>query len=392
VKPNLQTKREANGPYSFRLIEGVPPMTLPILATASDVREVVQFLKRRPEGVTIVDTMDAARKRIFDPRKVFAYELWGLVSREGDRLRLSPLGWELAERLTPEAEIYRAILNRTRPYHSALEWMQQLKLELVTFTDVGEFWREHYPEALEEGNEEDFEGHVTSFFHLCHAAEVGLATIGRKGQPTRLRVYLDELRSYLENPDALTLAQPLAAGSTTRVNRHMAYDKTVAENSPPQHKPTITSSEKQRVFISHSLDADLLARIRETLELANLEYEIIKRGSDDTAPVPNGAFQAMQRCDAGIIVVTEDDCSKDYAERNVIKESVLMELGAAFLHFERRVVLLLDEKSPLPTSLQGLYSCNFEGQNLTWDVAMRLVKAVKHFKQQPGEPITSPFR
>ena len=79
--------------HSFKVIEGDPAAALPILATADDAREVVQFLKKKPEGITIIEASDAIRKRLFDPRKVAAYELWGIVSRNGDRMKLSQLGW-----------------------------------------------------------------------------------------------------------------------------------------------------------------------------------------------------------------------------------------------------------------------------------------------------------
>src|SRR5687768_13593702 len=55
------------------------PLALPILATAGDIREVVQFLKKKPRGVTIVEAMDADKKRVFEPRKVTAYEFWGII-------------------------------------------------------------------------------------------------------------------------------------------------------------------------------------------------------------------------------------------------------------------------------------------------------------------------
>ena len=71
--------------------------TLPVLATATDVREVIRFLKHHPEGITTVQAMDAFRKRIFDARKVSAYEFWKILLKDGERLKLAPLGWELAQ-------------------------------------------------------------------------------------------------------------------------------------------------------------------------------------------------------------------------------------------------------------------------------------------------------
>ncbi|MGH9902566.1 MAG: hypothetical protein ACRD68_12230, partial [Pyrinomonadaceae bacterium] len=198
----LADTRERDRYTALRLLSqprgGVRAKALPILATAGDVREVVQFLKKRPTGITVVEAMDTVKKRAFEPRKVTAYEFWGIVSREGDRLKLSPLGWEFARRQEPEARIYRSVLDSTEAYRSVLEWIHRQNLELVTHSDVAAYWQENHAEALDRNNEKTIEGNVVCFFHLCQAAELGTVTIGKRGQPARLRVERDELLSYIE--------------------------------------------------------------------------------------------------------------------------------------------------------------------------------------------------
>ena len=77
------------------LIHGTREVTLPMLATANDVREVVQYLKKRPEGVNIFEVAQPIKKRIFYLPKVAAYEAWGIVTRKDDRLTLAPQGWAI---------------------------------------------------------------------------------------------------------------------------------------------------------------------------------------------------------------------------------------------------------------------------------------------------------
>jgi hypothetical protein len=60
---------------------------------------------------------------------------------------------------------------------------------------------------------------------------------------------------------------------------------------------------------------------------------------------------------------------------------VLIEIGAAFVLYDRRVVLLWDKRLPVPTNLQGLYRCEFEGDELSWSAGMKLMKAIKGFKK-----------
>ena len=171
--------------------------SLPFQATTSDVRDAVRLLKREPEGITASQATEAYCKRIFEPRKVSAYAYWGIVSRDGDRLKLTSLGWEIASRMAPEVEAYRAVLEATMPYHGALVWTMEERLEVVTHLEIGAFWKEQYPDTVTGFDEEKIRSSAASFFHICHAAEIGMLTVGRKGYPTQLFVYDEELRTYL---------------------------------------------------------------------------------------------------------------------------------------------------------------------------------------------------
>src|SRR5947208_1435265 len=99
---------------------GLFDTSLPILATANDVREVVRFFKNKPFGVTVIEAMNAEPRRVFDARKVAAYEFWGILERFDERLKLSGMAQELAERMKPESEIQRRILRSIPTYLGAL--------------------------------------------------------------------------------------------------------------------------------------------------------------------------------------------------------------------------------------------------------------------------------
>jgi hypothetical protein len=113
------------------------------------VREAVQYLRKKPTGVTVAEAMEDVKRRVFEPRKLAAYEFWGIVARQGDnRLQLTPLGWEFARKLEPAAAAYRAILDSVAPYRFVLEWMQRERLDLVTHTEVAAYWQELYTANL----------------------------------------------------------------------------------------------------------------------------------------------------------------------------------------------------------------------------------------------------
>ena len=317
-----------------------------MLATATDVREAIRFLKHHPEGITTVQAMDAFRKRIFDPRKVSAYEFWKILLRNGERLKLTPLGWELAQCLNPEAEIYRTVLNNTPAYHGGLEWIRKQDLELVTHLDIGEFWRAQHPHVLQGDSEEQLEAHAASFFHICHAAEVGTLTVGRKGQPTRLHIYAHELDAYLNR----TEPQQHTPGNSEKV-----VARTASSRSP-------------RVFISHSVAPALVKHITNGLELADLQFETVDRSDQWTV---DKTLAVLKRCEAGVIVITEEFSGAD--------DLLLIQIGAAMVQFERRLLVVIKKGLRLPVEIGGAQRIEVEDQ-ITWDEGLELMRALKRLK------------
>ena len=355
--------------HAFQIIDGTPKSALPVLATANDVREVVQFLKRKPEGITIIEASDAVRKRLFDPRKIAAYELWGIISKNGDRIKLSELGREFARKLEPEARVYRVLLDSTPAYRGVLEWIYQRNLDLVTYPDVSEYWKEHYAEAVQQG-EKTSEAQVVSFFHLCHAAEIGMATEGRKHQPSRLRVSHDELAAYIEsNPGREVSEQIFAEASSSPLTTSLP-----AVLDEPTQKPLIN------VFISARKGSGVSGSIQDALQVADIASELVERETDNEELVSEITFQAMRRCNAGIIILSREDCRHDVPGKDALNQDVLMEISAALVHFARRLVLLRCNNVSFPFKIDDFCQFELEGDELTWETGLRLIKAVKAFK------------
>lgn len=352
--------------HRFKLIEGNQASGLPVLATPGDVREVVQLLKASPEGIPIVEATDAIRKRLFDPRKVSAYEIWGIISRVGDRIRLETLGWELARILQPQARIYRTILDKVKPYRTMLESIQNQSLKLVTFNDVANQWESYY-ESDDESDARDLESVVTCFFHLCHAAEIGTATAGRKGQPTRLRVNQRELASFLQT-------YPLNPDQQFTDEHSDEQMGTIA--APPDHGIDLADS-KARVFISYNANSSMVDCLREALQLAGLQCEVVQRTLAQGDPVTPDALKAIRSCQIGLFLVTPEDCEADENGNLTLRENLQIEIGAAFVHFEKRLVLLWNRNVPVKLNLTGISRCEFEGDQLDWSTGIDVLRAIK---------------
>ena len=48
--------------------------------------------------------------------------------------------------------------------------------------------------------------------------------------------------------------------------------------------------------------------------------------------------------------------------------------------YGRKIVLLVEKEVSLPSNLQGLYRCDFEGDKLDYDVTMKLLKTFTQFR------------
>lgn len=147
--------------------------------------------------------------------------------------------------------------------------------------------------------------------------------------------------------------------------------------------PQLGMPEKFKVFISHGKNKRVLDQIKTTVEYGNLEPLIAIHEETTAIPVSEKILDAMHRCQAGIINLSADEMIKngEGAEKYKINENVLIEIGAAFVLYKKRVILAVDKRITLPSNLQGLYVCYYEGDSLDWESGMKLQKALLDFKK-----------
>ena len=121
---------------------------------------------------------------------------------------------------------------------------------------------------------------------------------------------------------------------------------------------------------------DVVTQVKDVLSLYDIEFEVAVEEETTAIPVSDKVLNGMRKCQAGVMVVTADEHAKvsdDYA----INNNVLIEIGAAFVLYNKRVVLLWDKRLKVPSNLSGLYRCEFEGAELSFAVGTKLAKAVK---------------
>lgn len=370
-RPGVRRGTAEDSPTALRLLtppEDEPQVAaLPVLATPGDLREAVQYLKRKPTGVSMVEALSDAKRRVFEPRKVAAYEAWGVVARRGERLLLTRRGREFARTLEPETRAYRALLHANPLYRAALAWVHRQELELVTYADVASYLKEEFGPLLAEAGAKGAEEGVICFFHLCQAAELGTLTIGKRGQPARMRVEREGLDEYVERRGA--------ARVTTRAREE-------SEETTGDDEDLGGPSAGTCLFISYGAQpAHVVAQIQTVFELAGIKSHASERAPHDASAVlvADEAAEVMRHCDAALILLSQDDCRPDGSGAPAVSQRALVEIGAASVLYERRVLLLLDAPAELPAGLSSLPHVTLGAGGLTWEVGIELLKAVRGF-------------
>lgn len=138
-----------------------------------------------------------------------------------------------------------------------------------------------------------------------------------------------------------------------------------------------------KVFISHGKNMAIVEQVKDILSLYDIDYEVAIEEETTAIPVPQKVLGAMRRCVAGVIVVTADEQNRT-TEGYAINTNVLIEVGAAFVLYDQQVVLLWDKRLKVPSNIQGLYRCEFEGSELTFSTGTRLARALKTFRDKRG--------
>ena len=156
---------------------------------------------------------------------------------------------------------------------------------------------------------------------------------------------------------------------------------------PPSHAvPAAASSafdsKMNRVFISHGKQKAIVTQIKELLEFGNFDPIVSVERESTAIPVPEKVFEDMRSCGAGVIHVGSEGKYLDAAgtEHRQINENVLIEIGAAMALYGKKVVLLVERGIALPSNLQGLYRCEFEGDRLDYESTMKLLKTFSQFR------------
>jgi len=138
---------------------------------------------------------------------------------------------------------------------------------------------------------------------------------------------------------------------------------TEEEKEPQPLVTPLPTVSRPRVFISHSKNMKILNQVEQMLKFGEFEYDVAVERETTAIPIPDKIFGMMRGCTCAVINVSADEQEKKEDGTYSINQNVLIEIGAAFLLYNKRIILLVDKRVQLPSNLQGLAVSYYEGMN-----------------------------
>ena len=182
----------------------------------------------------------------------------------------------------------------------------------------------------------------------------------------------------LSKTDAVGTQQPTTAPETLLEQEPQEQE----ESTTPIVSEPPAASQTLKVFISHGKNSKILDQIKTSLELGGFEPVVAEEEETTAIPVPKKILDQMRECQAAVISVSADKSPEEETKTSFeINQNVLIEIGTAFVLYDERVILVWDKRVKIPSNLQGLYRCEYEGDELSWEAGMKLQKALVSIKK-----------
>ena len=352
-------------------------MSLPIRTTVDDIDAVCGYLVTKPTGATLAEAKAVVDKKHLDGRKLTALRLWGLVDEGADnKMRVTDRGRRCVRNSgSTRSDALREVIHHVEPYKAAVERAMHRGEEVISATDLAAHWYEHFSGDVSD-REKILNDQAICFFHIAQGADLGALTVGRRGMATRFDFDADALRTFVDGSTADTEHDLITEESTEDGDLAGATDVDFTHG-----KMDGPGAHSNRVFITHGKNRKILDQVKELVAYGKYEPIVAMEHETAAKPVPQKVMDDMRTCKAAVIHVSAERILVDEDGNRFprINENVLIEIGAAMALYGTKFVLLVEEGVTLPSNLQGLYECRYDGNELNMPATMKLLKAFSEF-------------
>lgn len=342
-------------------------MALPIRVVYEDVTVIVDYLRTKAAGVPLSEARAVVAEKHLDGRKLSALVTWGLITRDGDAIKLTAEGREFA-RLDPagRAKHVGVIIARTTIYRTVIEWLFHSKMATVTNVEVAAHWLDLNKADLETKNENTLKDAGIVFFHMAQAAGLGKLTLGRHGKPTRFDADLEAIGRFIESPPETGKPAP-----EVKPEHRPDEEEEDHEEAPPVPR---------QIFVAHGKNRQPVESLKKILDQFKVPYKIAVDEPHAGRPISKKVADLMHDCTSAIFVFTGDEESFDAKGNKTLKPSdnVVYELGAATVLYDGKVVIFREEGVEFASDFKDFGYITFESGKIEAK-AMDLLKELVGF-------------
>ena len=136
---------------------------------------------------------------------------------------------------------------------------------------------------------------------------------------------------------------------------------------------------KPQVFISNS-NTKVADQVKKMLDFLHYDY-VMGDNEETTVPIAENKFGLMKDCDCAIINICAVEQERRYSGIYILNSNVISEINAAYLKYNTQVILVVERKVELPSNLKGLKRIEYDSDDLSFNAAMELEKALADFKK-----------
>jgi predicted nucleotide-binding protein len=162
--------------------------------------------------------------------------------------------------------------------------------------------------------------------------------------------------------------------------------ETETEGNTPETNAGVKLIQQQiisnKVFIAHGSNLEIVKQLKDLLTFGKFEPFVSIEKESTAQPLPDKVIGEMRQCSAAVINVASEETLLDSkgVSHHRLNENVLIEIGAAMALYGKNFILLVQKGIHLPSDLQGLYRCDYEGEKLDYDATMKLLKTINLFR------------
>lgn len=360
-------------------------MALPIRTTLADVDAVCGYLVTKPTGATVAEAKAVLDSKVLDGRKINALKAWGLIDDSSGKMGVSERGRLVAkDKGARRSEALKESVASISAYKAVVERAVHRGELTLSAVDVAAHWHQHFKDEAS-ANDKILNDQAVCFFQLAEGADLGKLVIGRKGQPTRFEFDGANARALAEGGTPSDQMNGRGEEAAVDPFSDVEDESELGAESPAFEGIRAADKGQQkgnRVFITHGRNKKILEQVKELVAFGKFEPVVAQERETAAKSVPDKVMDEMRNCQAAVIHVGSEGVLLDSSGKEVpqINGNVLIEVGAALALYGRNFILLVEEGVALPSNLQGLYECRYNGDELNMPATMKLLKAFNEFK------------